>query len=255
MDNPVSPTPIAPKPPISLNLAFLIITLISLLLSTFFIYQNWRLNQRLEALIRSQPTPTPLPAEVSTKEGDPTANWKTYTNNKYQFSFKYPNNLKLLDPVGYEHTGYKNSTDYQNSLSKTTAVTDRLFEFNIDSFPKDTYPDKAKLTFDELIEDEVKVYCGGDGITGSFHCDKLLTSESFVTDNGAQGKKLIYATITTNSKNKSTTQQQTGSLYAFNLSDATTSRIILFHTPNFFAPNSEDQKVFEQIISTFKFTK
>jgi hypothetical protein len=55
----MDPTPAeTPKPPISLNLAFLIITLVSLLLSTFFIFQNWRLNQKLEAIVRVQPTPT-----------------------------------------------------------------------------------------------------------------------------------------------------------------------------------------------------
>jgi len=35
-------------------------------------------------------TPTPLPSEAPAKEGDPTANWKTYTNTKYKFSFKFP---------------------------------------------------------------------------------------------------------------------------------------------------------------------
>jgi len=42
---------------------------------------------------QSQPTP-PLPSEVSTKEGSPTpnstANWKIYTNTKYGYSLKYP---------------------------------------------------------------------------------------------------------------------------------------------------------------------
>lgn len=43
-----------------------------------------------------KPLPTPLPAEASakeealTKEGDPTVNWKTYTNDKDGYSVKYP---------------------------------------------------------------------------------------------------------------------------------------------------------------------
>jgi len=95
----MDPTPVAPKPPISLNLAFLIITLVSLLLSTFFIYQNWRLNQKLNVLIKSQPTPTPSvanPPLAETPTIDPTANWKTY---KYQqvFEIKVPNDLKIID--------------------------------------------------------------------------------------------------------------------------------------------------------------
>lgn len=35
-------------------------------------------------------SPSPLPSEASAKEGDPTANWKTYTNIKYGYSLKYP---------------------------------------------------------------------------------------------------------------------------------------------------------------------
>ena len=111
MDNPVSPPPRSAlredpeysrgaKPPISLNLAFLIITLVSLLLSVFFIYQNWRLNQKLDALIRSQPTPTPSVANsplAETPTIDPTANWKTYTDSQNQYSVKYPPEVTMGD--------------------------------------------------------------------------------------------------------------------------------------------------------------
>src|SRR3989344_6163826 len=35
-------------------------------------------------------SPTPLPTEVSTKEGDPTADWISYANDKDGYSIKYP---------------------------------------------------------------------------------------------------------------------------------------------------------------------
>lgn len=37
-----------------------------------------------------QPIPTPSPSVTSVQEGDPTANWKTYTNNNLGFTLKYP---------------------------------------------------------------------------------------------------------------------------------------------------------------------
>jgi len=37
-------------------------------------------------------TPAPYPLETI----DPTANWKTYTNEKYQFEIKYPKNYQVL---------------------------------------------------------------------------------------------------------------------------------------------------------------
>lgn len=36
--------------------------------------------------------PTPAPEAVATPTPDPTADWKTYTNDQYKFVFKYPNN-------------------------------------------------------------------------------------------------------------------------------------------------------------------
>lgn len=107
------------KSPISLNLSFLIITLVSLLLSVFFIFQNWRLNQKLEALIKTQPTPvlgsdlqrrTAINAEI--KPG----------LELYKFDHKrYPDSLKLLiptylvtlpvDPITKEPYLYKVSPD------------------------------------------------------------------------------------------------------------------------------------------------
>ena len=54
-------------------------------------------EQTIPARQVTQPTPTPLPAEVSTKEGDPTANWKTYTESLLQFQIKYPGNWEYAE--------------------------------------------------------------------------------------------------------------------------------------------------------------
>ncbi|MBI2326207.1 hypothetical protein HYU91_02350, partial [Candidatus Collierbacteria bacterium] len=95
--------PPAPKPsivPVILSI-FLCISLAGIGLLA---YQNIQLQRQIASL-QLQPTPTPLPAEVSTKEGDPTANWKTYTNTKLGFSIQYPSNLK----VSQEPQPYKNN--------------------------------------------------------------------------------------------------------------------------------------------------
>jgi hypothetical protein len=48
------------------------------------------------------PTPTPktqtsIPTPTPTPTPDPTADWKTYVNSKYNFEFKYPQNLYIFE--------------------------------------------------------------------------------------------------------------------------------------------------------------
>lgn len=49
-------------------------------------------SQVQQSLTPTQSLPTSLP----TPTANPTASWKTYTNNDYHFSFKYPSELTLL---------------------------------------------------------------------------------------------------------------------------------------------------------------
>lgn len=45
----------------------------------------------------SSPQPSPLSTEASAKVEDPTANWKTYTNEEYRYLFKYPKQTSIDD--------------------------------------------------------------------------------------------------------------------------------------------------------------
>lgn len=47
------------------------------------------------------PTPSPSPALTDTEE---ISNWKTYTNTRYGYSFKYPQDLYLKTPSAVENT-------------------------------------------------------------------------------------------------------------------------------------------------------
>ncbi len=55
----------------------------------FLYYQNQQLKSMLATYQAPSPTPTATP--------DPTANWKTYTDTKYNFTFKYPNNIREVE--------------------------------------------------------------------------------------------------------------------------------------------------------------
>lgn len=47
----------------------------------------------------STPNPTPTPVITTSPAPDPTANWKTYTDDKFKFSIKYPSNWTISPQV------------------------------------------------------------------------------------------------------------------------------------------------------------
>ena len=81
-----------------------ILLVISLAIAGFFAFQTQKLAYELK-IIRITPTtiPTIIPTVEPSSEPvattkatpDPTANWKTYKNDQYGMSFKYPSYLKL----------------------------------------------------------------------------------------------------------------------------------------------------------------
>jgi hypothetical protein len=90
------PTPA--KSPSAKSKNILIISLLtfimlpSLSVTGFFIYQNMPLKNQI-----SQTTPTPFTSPKPTAEaGDPTANWKTYTNNSYHYLISYPSDFSVI---------------------------------------------------------------------------------------------------------------------------------------------------------------
>ncbi len=89
-----------------------ILLFISLSFAGFFAFQTQKLaNELKDSRIIPTTIPTLLPtAEPSSKPvattkatADPTSNWKTYKNDQYGMSFKYPSSLKLevenINPV------------------------------------------------------------------------------------------------------------------------------------------------------------
>jgi hypothetical protein len=72
------------------TLSVAIFILLALGAIAFLYYQNQQLKNML-ANYQPQTTSPPIPVATA----DPTADWKTYTNTAYNYSFKYPNNWNL----------------------------------------------------------------------------------------------------------------------------------------------------------------
>lgn len=69
-----------------------ILLFVSLSITAFFAFQTQKLVKELTVL---KNTPTPVATIEPVATADPTASWKTYTNNQFNFSFNYPDMLKL----------------------------------------------------------------------------------------------------------------------------------------------------------------
>ncbi|MBD3279163.1 MAG: hypothetical protein GF390_00445 [Candidatus Pacebacteria bacterium] len=105
-----------------------LIVLVLLLLGTtsYFAYQNYQLKKKISqyqpppSLAVNIPTPVPtasIPKTVDSKPTlEPITDWKIYTNDKYNFTFKYPGDWEYQE--NYSKT--QNAIDYlQITLAKS----------------------------------------------------------------------------------------------------------------------------------------
>lgn len=99
---------------------------------------------------QSIPIPSPTPIAIATPAPDSTANWKTYENKKYGFSFKHPNLdekcCSLAGAASDNPVAIITLADITTGFSNTDAPFDGLSVYII--------PNENNLTFDQYIEKE-----------------------------------------------------------------------------------------------------
>lgn len=97
-----------------------ILLLLSVLIAGFFAFQTQKLVKELQG-IRNEELITPEPTTEPVATLDPTADWQVYTNSKYDFSFKYPEDWKVtLSPATGEQ--FNLIADRKNNSSETGFV-------------------------------------------------------------------------------------------------------------------------------------
>jgi len=126
-----------------------ILLLISCVIAGFFAYGDWRLNNQL--------TRTSTVSKELTS--DQSKNWKTYTNEKYKYSVRYPENWFLRDISD----GSQLEIYYQPD--KTKPVGEILFG----SVDERLYIDASKVANEEIVigksiakcltDDTTKIWC------------------------------------------------------------------------------------------------
>lgn len=104
--NPVSTTVVTPQVVVEqprqsnfLVVLLSILLLFSVSIAGFFAFQTQKLVKELTTLKTQEKVvaiATVEPIATDSSEVDPTANWKTYTNTKFNFSFKYPAEMSYI---------------------------------------------------------------------------------------------------------------------------------------------------------------
>ncbi|PIP57023.1 hypothetical protein COX04_01845, partial [Candidatus Woesebacteria bacterium CG22_combo_CG10-13_8_21_14_all_45_10] len=92
-------TPPSPKKDHGLILILSFFLIVATAIAALLYFQNQKLVKQLAAY-QAQPTPTPLSTEIPSPTPDPTADWKTYSDPKGKYSFKYPSDWTKSNDVG-----------------------------------------------------------------------------------------------------------------------------------------------------------
>lgn len=161
-------------------------------------------------------SPAPTPAP-----DDPTANWKTYTNTQYGIEFKYPNN--------WETDAYDTNANNSFSIHFTN------------------YKVKDRVDCSKFIGMEIQA---GHTIEGSF--DAFVKSEVNNIGMGPSGNltPIIIGGHAAYKVENSGWDSACGGPGYF-IQESSTKYVYIFSGRG----KETDQKIIDQIISTFKFTK
>ena len=108
-----------------------VLLLLSVIIAGFFAYQTQKLVKEL-TMLKTEPIPTPEvtmepttePVATDSSEVDPTANWKTYTNEK--FVFKYPSTVT----VSLKTQGQEEIIGIKGLMKDVSLVVDPIEDHN-----------------------------------------------------------------------------------------------------------------------------
>ncbi|OGE45837.1 hypothetical protein A3B39_01245 [Candidatus Daviesbacteria bacterium RIFCSPLOWO2_01_FULL_37_10] len=206
----------------------LIVILVAVLgIGGYFVYTSLRggMYQTVRPDTAISPSTSPTTA-TPTPSSDPTANWKTYQSAN--FSFKYPSNGVVKNAsstivfVSYQEdtkpywTFSVSTTDNPMHLS-TKQIVDKI----VSDLKSNQNAPWAKSQADQM-SDTMKAYTNGQ-ITG-------IKLQSF-----DEGYPQSFGRVVQATENK---------IYEFNIGDGSGGGV-----------SDEDEKLFDQILSTFKFTQ
>ncbi|MCR4324654.1 MAG: hypothetical protein NUV69_03120 [Candidatus Curtissbacteria bacterium] len=195
-----------------------------LLITAATIYVNSNLIRKAH----EQPTDkSAVPVDVVM---DVPANWITYTNTEYNFSLKYPPDLKVISPTNFSEKS--NIVSFNNPSDET--VNSKNILINV-------YPNPQNIPLEEFLE-TVFTQTGVDGKTPVISILKANLKQT----QSPLPRSLVFVGTLGETPSKHVFSSQKGNVYEFILSSGIGSEIEY---------SAESEKIFDQMLSTFKFVE
>ncbi|MBU1110706.1 hypothetical protein KKB83_03755 [Patescibacteria group bacterium] len=218
---PVPPTPPTHMQPVQVNkspLPWMILVVVLVTIAGYFAFQNYQLQQQL-ATQQTSLTPPPSaqladsspPSTVS-----PTTDWKIYTSNIHNISFKYPTSWSLVEQEGQREGGQVFNTKLE--LSRNKAV--------------------------------ITMYFNMDGIGGQ---GQTYKGEEFVLD-GINLYQYTKNNSYNNTQTIGISNSLSNTLGVFMIDDVTYGIMLNYPDSYTTEQRSSVKEEFDQILSTFEFT-
>lgn len=219
MDQPV-PT-IATEPPKTNWLLFLLVGIIILGIGI-------AIGQFLEIKLHPRPTPYLAPLLIPSPSSDPTANWKTYTNSKYGYLLQYPTSVTIGDPNDPANKIYTRFTIGRDQL--TIQHFDNPLKLNVRDFYNKLFAES---------ETEAK--------KNNYPSPQKPIQTQVITINDINVYQITTSTGERNALNTYITKDNVVIDISFDKEDSGNANLSI--------DNLEHARLFNQILSTFKFTK
>lgn len=178
-------TPTSPeeKKPAKLPVIILsILLIISLGISGFLAYQNFKLKRQITQLL-STPSPTTIPTT------DPTTDWKTYTNPEHNYTIKYPSNY-ILDELYPKYVSIKIPKNPEEPDGEVISLITASIEEDGKS-----ETDEPPQSFENFIIEELKLSCLADGPNSQQFCDEVVKKISVSNPYGVKGLEIYLRLV------------------------------------------------------------
>lgn len=176
----------------------------------------------------SSPTPSPISTESISPSSDPTADWKTFIDNKWGYSFKYPSNWFLNNNIVSEYPWPLNGlSDPKYDFQQTyNAITTYMY-------PNQVWSEMTNIAFFDSLS-QIHLYETGN--IGKSKGKKIFT--------GITQDNFPYEIFEINASEK---EEPYSGVEAYILNGQKLVKVTLT------SYNQQSISLFNQILSTFKF--